>query len=170
MRDQGADRRDACCVASCLFIVALDSCSSSRRGRSISGQWPFNPVPFTLYPDSLHPVRIVRPSQRSAMHLRLDRDVPVFRRYLGALIETSDADVVLALHIDSMGRGAGARLRGAAGLFHLHHSLDAAAGFLAVDLHRLRRRGRAVCMAMFYHPAGQSPIRRPISIIICRAA
>ena len=42
------------------------------------------------------------------------------------------------------GAGAGARLRGAADLFHLHHPLDAAAGFLALHLHRLRRRGRAV--------------------------
>jgi adenylate cyclase len=36
-------------------------------------------------------------------HLRLGRDVPVFRRYLGALIETSMPTVALALHIDSMG-------------------------------------------------------------------
>jgi adenylate cyclase len=37
-------------------------------------------------------------------HLRLDRDVAVYRRYLGALIETSMPTIVLALHIDSMGR------------------------------------------------------------------
>ena len=36
--------------------------------------------------------------------LRLNRDVPVFRRYLGALIETSMPTITLALHIDSMGR------------------------------------------------------------------
>jgi len=36
-------------------------------------------------------------------HLRLGRDVPVFRRYLGALIETSMPTIALALHIDSMG-------------------------------------------------------------------
>src|SRR5262249_47519942 len=36
-------------------------------------------------------------------HLKLDRDVPVFRRYLGALIETSMPTVALALHMDSMG-------------------------------------------------------------------
>jgi adenylate cyclase len=36
-------------------------------------------------------------------HLRLDRDVPVYRRYLGALIETSMPTFALALHIDSMG-------------------------------------------------------------------
>jgi adenylate cyclase len=36
-------------------------------------------------------------------HLRLGHDVPVFRRYLGALIETSMPTIALALHIDSMG-------------------------------------------------------------------
>jgi adenylate cyclase len=36
-------------------------------------------------------------------NLRLDRDVSVFRRYLGALIETSMPTLALALHIDSMG-------------------------------------------------------------------
>jgi adenylate cyclase len=36
-------------------------------------------------------------------HLRLDRDVPVYGRYLGALIETSMPTFALALHIDSMG-------------------------------------------------------------------
>src|SRR5437868_1342130 len=36
-------------------------------------------------------------------HIRLDHDVPMFRRYLGALIETSMPTVALALHIDNMG-------------------------------------------------------------------
>ncbi len=36
-------------------------------------------------------------------YLRLDRDVPRYRRYLGALVETSMPTLALALHIDSMG-------------------------------------------------------------------
>jgi adenylate cyclase len=36
-------------------------------------------------------------------YLRLDRDIPVYRRYIGALIETSMPTVGLALHIESMG-------------------------------------------------------------------
>ena len=36
-------------------------------------------------------------------HIALNRDVPVFRRYLSALIETSMPTVALALHIDNMG-------------------------------------------------------------------
>jgi adenylate cyclase len=36
-------------------------------------------------------------------YLRLDRDLPAYRRYLGAFIETSMPTLALALHIDSMG-------------------------------------------------------------------
>ncbi|WP_024519260.1 adenylate/guanylate cyclase domain-containing protein [Bradyrhizobium sp. Tv2a-2] len=36
-------------------------------------------------------------------HLKLDRDVSVYRRYLGALIETSVPTVILVLQIESMG-------------------------------------------------------------------
>src|SRR5207237_9854460 len=36
-------------------------------------------------------------------HMRQGRDLPVIRRYLGALIETSMPTVALALHINSMG-------------------------------------------------------------------
>ena len=36
-------------------------------------------------------------------HLQLDRDLPVYRRYVGALIETSVPTLLLALQIESMG-------------------------------------------------------------------
>jgi adenylate cyclase len=36
-------------------------------------------------------------------HLKLDRDLPVYRRYIGALIETSVPTLVLSLQIESMG-------------------------------------------------------------------
>jgi adenylate cyclase len=36
-------------------------------------------------------------------HLELDRDLPVYRRYLGALIETSMPTILLSLQIESMG-------------------------------------------------------------------
>ena len=36
-------------------------------------------------------------------HLQLDRDLPVYRRYIGALIETSVPTLLLALQIESMG-------------------------------------------------------------------
>lgn len=52
-------------------------------------------VPFILFELWVHAM-IKR-------HLNLKHDVPTFRRYLGALIETSMPTVALALHIDSMG-------------------------------------------------------------------
>jgi adenylate cyclase len=53
-------------------------------------------IPFILFELWVH--------RNISRALRLDRDLPVFRRYLGALIETSMPTIVLALHIDSMGR------------------------------------------------------------------
>lgn len=52
-------------------------------------------VPFILFELWVHAM-IKR-------HLNLKHDVPTFRRYLGAFIETSMPTVALALHIDSMG-------------------------------------------------------------------
>src|SRR5882724_9551550 len=52
-------------------------------------------IPFILFELWVH-VSISR-------YLRLDRDLPVYRRYLGTLIETSMPTLALALHIDSMG-------------------------------------------------------------------
>src|ERR1043166_3136133 len=36
-------------------------------------------------------------------HLKLDRDLPVYRRYIGVLIETSVPTLILSLQIESMG-------------------------------------------------------------------
>jgi adenylate cyclase len=52
-------------------------------------------IPFILFELWVH-VSISR-------YLRLDRDLPVSRRYLGVLIETSMPTLALAMHIDSMG-------------------------------------------------------------------
>jgi adenylate cyclase len=52
-------------------------------------------IPFILFELWVH-VSISR-------YLRLDRDLPVYRRYLGAFIETSMPTLALGLHIDSMG-------------------------------------------------------------------
>jgi hypothetical protein len=53
-------------------------------------------IPFILFELWVH--------RNISCFLRLDRDVPLFWRYLGALIETSMPTIALALHIDSMGR------------------------------------------------------------------
>ncbi|MEH2502473.1 adenylate cyclase [Bradyrhizobium sp. AZCC 1578] len=52
-------------------------------------------VPFILFELWVHGA--------IARHMRQGRDLPIFRRYLGALIETSMPTVALALHINSMG-------------------------------------------------------------------
>src|SRR6266481_6613104 len=52
-------------------------------------------LPFILFELWVHTV--------ISRHLKLDRDVPVIRRYFGALIETSMPTLALALEIDSMG-------------------------------------------------------------------
>src|SRR5229473_2125339 len=52
-------------------------------------------VPFILFELWVHAM--------ISRHLRLNRDVPVIRRYFGALIETSMPTIALALHIDNMG-------------------------------------------------------------------
>src|SRR6266513_1557553 len=52
-------------------------------------------VPFILFELWVHAV--------ISRHLKLRRDVPVYRRYLGALIETSMPTIALALHIEIMG-------------------------------------------------------------------
>jgi len=52
-------------------------------------------VPFILFELWVHAM--------ISRHIRLNHDVPVFRRYLGAFIETSMPTAALALHIDAMG-------------------------------------------------------------------
>src|SRR4030088_3538533 len=89
-------------------------------------------------------------------NLRLDRDVPVYRRYLGALIETSMPTLALALHIDSMGpvEALGFVVPLTYFIFiilstlRLDFWLSTFTGFVAA--------AELFCMAMFYHPAGST--------------
>jgi adenylate cyclase len=52
-------------------------------------------IPFILFELWVHGV--------ISRHLKLNQDLPLFRRYLGAFIETSMPTVALALHINAMG-------------------------------------------------------------------
>src|SRR3954454_25000921 len=89
-------------------------------------------------------------------HLRLGRDMPIFRRYLGALIETSMPTLALAREIDSI--GAVEALGFAAPLVYfifiilstlrLDFWLSTFTGFVAA--------AELLCMAMFYHPIGST--------------
>ena len=103
-------------------------------------------IPFILFELWVH--------RNISRALRLDRDLPVFRRYLGVLIETSMPTIVLALHIDSMGR---VEALGFVAPFiyfifiilstlRLDFWLSTFTGFVAA--------AELFCMAMFYNPAG----------------
>jgi adenylate cyclase len=89
-------------------------------------------------------------------YLKLDRDVPAFRRYIGAFIETSIPTIALALHMDSMGRNEalGYVVPMAYFIFiilstlRLDFRLSAFTGLVAsIEL---------FAMAMFYHPPGDA--------------
>src|SRR6516225_7714509 len=86
-------------------------------------------------------------------HLKLGRDLPVFRRYLGVLIETSMPTIALALHMDSMGsmRALGFVVPLVYFIFiilstlRLDFWLSTFTGFVAAS--------QLFAMAMFYRPA-----------------
>jgi adenylate cyclase len=101
-------------------------------------------VPFILFELWVHAM-IKR-------HLNLDHDVPTFRRYLGAFIETSMPTVALALHIDHMGsvQALGFIVPLVYFIFiilstlRLDFWLSTFTGFVAAS--------ELLAMAMFYHP------------------
>ena len=108
-------------------------------------------------------------------HLEQDRDVPVFRRYLGVLIETTMPTIALALHIDNMGpvQALGFVVPLAYFIFiilstlRLDFWLSTFTGFVAA--------AELFAMAMFYHRAGSADpppdlsyhAARSIIILVC---
>src|SRR5438874_258910 len=52
-------------------------------------------IPFVLFELWVHAT--------ISRHLKMDRDIPFYRRYIGALIETTMPTIALALHIQNMG-------------------------------------------------------------------
>src|SRR5689334_4965941 len=101
-------------------------------------------VPFILFELWVHAV-IKR-------HIALNRDVPVFRRYLSALIETSMPTVALALHIDNMGS-----VQALGFVVPLVYFIFIILSTLRLDFWLSTFTGAVAavqlfCMAMFYHP------------------
>ncbi len=105
-------------------------------------------VPFILFEMWVHGA-ITR-------HMRKGRDLPVIRRYVGALVETSMPTVALALQINSMGSEAALGFVTPFTYFifiilstlRLDFWLSSFTGFVAA--------AGLFCMAMFYHPAGDA--------------
>lgn len=101
-------------------------------------------VPFILFELWVHAV--------ISRHLKLNYDVPLFRRYLGAFIETSMPTVALALHINAMGpvQALGFVVPMTYFIFiilstlRLDFWLSTFTGFVAA--------AELLAMAMFYHP------------------
>ena len=89
-------------------------------------------------------------------HLKLDRDVPVYRRYLGALIETSMPTVALALQINGMGS-----VEALGFVTPLIYFIFIILSTLRLDFWLSTFTGLVAaselfCVAMFYHPAGNA--------------
>jgi adenylate cyclase len=105
-------------------------------------------VPFILFEIWVHGV--------ISRHLRQHRDVPVFRRYLGAFVETSMPTVALALHIDSMGS-----VQALGFVVPLVYFIFIILSTLRLDLWLSTFTGfvaatELFCMAMFYRPPGDT--------------
>nr|WP_213285865.1 adenylate/guanylate cyclase domain-containing protein [Bradyrhizobium sp. sGM-13] len=85
-------------------------------------------------------------------HMQKGRDLPVIRRYLGALIETSMPTVALALHINSMGSVAALGF-----VTPMTYFIFIILSTLRLDFWLSTFTGAVAavqlfCMAMFYHP------------------
>ncbi len=110
-----------------------------------------------------------------SQHLKIDRDISIYRRYLGALIETSLPTFVLALQIESMGpeRALGFVMPLVYFIFvilstlRLDFWLSAFTGFVAAS--------QLLFMALYYRPAinpGPEPelyyhVARSVVILLC---
>ncbi|MBI5323489.1 adenylate/guanylate cyclase domain-containing protein [Bradyrhizobium sp.] len=120
-------------------------------------------VPFILFELWVHAV--------ISRHLALNRDLPVFRRYLGALIETSLPTLALALHINAMGpvQALGFVVPMTYFIFiilstlRLDFWLSTFTGFVAAC--------ELLAMAMFYHPDPPPDLfynaARSLIILVC---
>jgi adenylate cyclase len=102
-------------------------------------------IPFVLFELWVHAA--------ISRHLKMDRDIVIVRRYIGALIETTMPTIALALHIKNMGPVQALGFVGPLAYFifiilstlRLDFWLSTFTGFVAAT--------ELFAMAMFYHPA-----------------
>src|SRR5258705_8098652 len=122
-------------------------------------------VPFILFELWVH-------SQITG-HMRKGRDLPVVRRYIGALIETSMPTIVLALHINSMGPVAALGF-----VAPMIYFIFIILSTLRLDFWLSTFTGTVAavqlfCMAMFYHPAADADpsifyhAARSLIVLVC---
>jgi adenylate cyclase len=128
-----------------IFILEPEAVNHIWRGRLRPSYVYAILVPFILFELWVHSV--------ISRYLKLHRDLPVLRRYFGALIETTMPTVALALHIENMGsvQALGFVVPLAYFIFiilstlRLDFWLSTFTGFVAA--------AELFAMAMFYHPA-----------------
>ncbi|WP_035727683.1 adenylate/guanylate cyclase domain-containing protein [Bradyrhizobium murdochi] len=127
-----------------VYLVAPEAVSRVWHGNLKPHYLYSVMVPFILFELWVHGA-ITR-------HMRQGRDLPIFRRYLGALIETSMPTIALALHINSMGSVAALGFVTPMAYFifiilstlRLDFWLSTFTGAIAAV--------QLFCMAIFYHP------------------
>src|SRR6267142_1643955 len=142
-------------IATTVILTAIVSAAYFFEPEAFNHLWQGRMRPAYLY-EILLPFILFELWVHSVIsrNLKLDRDIPFYRRYLGVLIETSMPTIALALHMDSMGTIKA--LGFVAPLIYfifiilstlrLDFWLSTFTGFVAaVEL---------FCMAAFYHPAG----------------
>jgi len=133
-------------------LIAPEGLEGVWRGRFSPIYLNIIAIPFILFELWIHG----NISRHLSRHLRLDRDLPVLRRYLGVLIETSLPTFALAVHIRNMGpvEALGFVMPFAYFIFiilstlRLDFWLSTFTGFVAA--------AELFSMAMFYHPVATS--------------
>jgi adenylate cyclase len=127
-----------------IYFIAPDAISRVWHG-NLKPQYLYSVmVPFVLFE-----IWVAGAIKR---HMRMGRDLPLYRRYIGAFIETSMPTVALALHINSMGSVAALGFVVPMTYFifiilstlRLDFWLSAFTGFVAA--------AELLAMAVFYHP------------------
>jgi adenylate cyclase len=83
-------------VVGTLYLVDANAVQRFWHGRLQPTHFLIVLAPFVLF--ELWVLSVIR------RYLKLDRDVPVYRRYISAFIETSMPTLALALHMEGMGR------------------------------------------------------------------
>jgi adenylate cyclase len=131
-----------------IYILDPDAINHVWRGRLRPAYLYAILVPFILFELWVHAM--------ISRHLKLDRDVPVIRRYFGALIETTMPTVALALHIENMGevQALGFVAPLAYFLFIILSTLRL--DFWLSTFTGLVAAAELFAMAMFYHPDGSA--------------
>jgi adenylate cyclase len=150
-----------------VYLFSPDALNNIWRGHLKADYLYIILVPFILFEWWVSTV--VR------RHLRSGGDIPVWRRYVGAFIETSMPTLALALHIDNMGA-----VQALSFVVPLAYFIFIILSTLRLDFWLSAFTGAVAAvelflMAMFYHPAGfdGAPpdvwfhLARSLIIVIC---